>query len=57
MEQQPNQREFFSIVSQQLDDRAFAYFLELSGVKSNFRHCTSEEFTDMPNGRGDSFKT
>lgn len=57
VEQQLNQREFFSVVSQQLDDRAFQYFLESIGVKSNFRHCTSEEFIDMPNGRGYSFKT
>ncbi|EGK89310.1 hypothetical protein MicvaDRAFT_1789 [Microcoleus vaginatus FGP-2] len=57
MEQQLTQGEFFSVVSQQLYDRAFQYFLESIRVKSNFRHSTSEEFIDMPNGRGYSFKT
>ncbi|MEG3969550.1 hypothetical protein QUA00_18295 [Microcoleus sp. T2B6] len=57
MEQQLNQPEFFSVVSQQLDDRAFQYLLESIGVKSNFRHCTCEEFIDMPNGRCYLFKT
>ncbi|MEG4487908.1 hypothetical protein [Microcoleus sp. D2_18a_B4] len=57
VEQQLNQRKFFSVVSQQLDDRAFQYLLESIGVKSNFRHCTSEEFIDMPNGRCYLFKT
>jgi hypothetical protein len=38
-------------------DRTFQDFIESLGVKSNFRHCTSEGFIDMPNGRGYSFKT
>ena len=57
VEQQLNQRKFLSVVSQQLYDRAFQYFLESSGLKSNFRPCTSEEFIDMPNGRGYTFTT
>ncbi|MEG4918269.1 hypothetical protein QUB12_35050 [Microcoleus sp. B7-D4] len=57
MEQQLNQPDFFSVVSQQLYDRAFPYLLESIGAKSNFRHCTCEEFIDMPNGRCYLFKT
>jgi len=57
VEQQLNKRELFSVVSLLFYDRAFQDFLESIGVKSNFRHCTSEGFIDMPNGRGYSFKT
>ena len=56
--EQLNKRELFSVVSLLFyDDRAFQDFLESIGVKSNFRHCTSEGFIDMPNGRGYWFKT
>ncbi|MEG4532528.1 hypothetical protein [Microcoleus sp. D2_18a_D3] len=57
VEQQLNKREFFSVVSQQLDDRAFQYLLESIGLKSNCKKCTSEGCIDMPNGRCYLFKT
>ncbi|MEG5107963.1 hypothetical protein QUB27_04810, partial [Microcoleus sp. AT8-B6] len=56
VEQQLNQPEFFSVVSQQFCS-CFSIFPLVDRVKSNFRHCNSEEFIDMPNGRGYSFKT
>ena len=55
--EQLNKQELFSVVSLLFYDRAFQDFLESIGVKSNFTHCTSEVFIDMPNGRGYSFKT